>query len=384
MPNVGPEPRRAYDVIVVGAGVFGLATSLELARRGRTVLALDRFGSGHPATSSTGASRSIRVAYDHPLYVGLALEALDAWARLERDTGRTILHLTGQVDLGPAAKLEAIARTVRGAGATNEEIDAATLERRFPELSLDAGEAALFQRQAGTVIADEGLQAILDEAVRLGATYVPATRVTRIEPGSPVEVHTDTATFRADQVVVAAGPWTGALLAGIGLHLPLAPAIGQVTFLHAPALVDRPGLAEWPPDGEVGVYGHPVPGVGYKLGFDAGSAGWDSEAEAWEPDEEEERRLVDWLARRLPSVEPRIARTQRHPWTMTPDVDFIIDRSGPVVVACGCSGHAFKFGPTLGRVVADVVDGGAPPSLFRLDRPSLARTAASATAPISR
>src|SRR5262245_15508362 len=90
--------RPAYDVIVVGAGVFGLATALELARRGRAVLAIDRFESGHQATSSTGATRSIRIAYDHPLYVGLALEAFVAWARLERDTGRAILHLTGQVE----------------------------------------------------------------------------------------------------------------------------------------------------------------------------------------------------------------------------------------------------------------------------------------------
>ena len=120
MDTTGP---RAYDVIVVGAGLIGLATAGELARRGRTVLAVDRFGSGHPATSSTGASRSFRVAYDHPVYVALALEAIDAWRRLEAETGRTILHLTGQVDLGPDRKLEGIVRTVRGAGATIEEID---------------------------------------------------------------------------------------------------------------------------------------------------------------------------------------------------------------------------------------------------------------------
>ncbi len=384
MRAVDSLQRPTYDVVVVGAGVFGVATSLELARRGRTVLTVDRFGSGHPATSSTGASRSIRIAYDHPVYVRLALEALEAWERLEWDTGRTILHLTGQVDLGPVGKLQAIEAAVREAGATLEEIDRPTLDHHFPELVLDPGDAALFQHRAGTVIADAGLVALRTEAIRLGVTYVPGLRVTRIEPGTPVAVHADGATFHADQVVVAAGPWTGELLDGFGLHLPLAPAIAQVTFLDAPALVDRPGLAEWPPDGEVGVYGHAVPGVGYKVGFDAGSDAWDPDMEAWEPDLDEQDHLVAWLARRMPSVEPRISKTQRHPWTMTPDVDFIIDRWGPVVVACGCSGHAFKFGPTLGRVVADVVDGGRPPDLFRLDRPSLTHATVSATAPISR
>jgi sarcosine oxidase len=54
-----------------------------------------------------------------------------------------------------------------------------------------------------------------------------------------------------------------------------------------------------------------------------------------------------------------------------------------VVLACGCSGHAFKFGPALGPLVADVVDGAEPRPLFRLDRPGLER-AASAAAAIAR
>ncbi len=382
---MGTTSERAYDVIVVGAGVIGLSAAGELARRGRSVLAIDRFGSGHPATSSTGRSRSIRIAYDHPVYVAMALEAIEGWRRLEADTGRTILHLTGQVDLGSAAKLEDLARTVRGAGATIDEIDPAALHRQFPELVLEQGEAALFHAQAGTVIADTGMAALLLTAERAGVAYLPGHRVVGIDAGAPAVVRTEAAgTFRADQVVVAAGPWLGGLLEGIGLHLPLAPAIAQVTFLDAPSLVDRPGIAEWPPAGETGVYGHPVPGVGYKVAFDAGSDGWDPDVEAWAPATAEEARLLAWLARRMPSVEPVVSLTQRHPWTMTPDVDFIVDRWGPLVVAGGCSGHAFKFGPALGRLVADIVEGGRTPDPFRMDRPTLAGSVPSATAPISR
>ncbi len=265
-----------------------------------------------------------------------------------------------------------------------DEVDAAELRRRFPELVLADGEAALVQSQAGTVIANAAMAGLLATAERSGVTYLPGHRVVGIDPGAPVVVRTEADTFRADTVVVAAGPWLGGLLDPIGLHLPLAPAIAQVTFLEAPALVDRPGIAEWPPEGETGVYGHPVPGVGYKVAFDAGSEGWDPDAEGWAPDAGEEARILAWLARRMPSVEPVVSLTQRHPWTMTPDVDFIVDRWGPLVVAGGCSGHAFKFGPALGRLVADIVEGGRAPDLFRSDRPSLAGSAASATAPISR
>ena len=373
-----------YDIVIVGAGIFGLSTARELAQRGHSVLAIDRFGSGHPATSSTGASRSIRIAYDHSFYVELALEAIDRWRQLEAETGQTILHLTGQVDLGPQSKLEDLARTVRAAGAAIEEVDAAELRRHFPEIALSHGETGLFQRQAGTVLADVGMKALLQAAKDAGVTYLAPERVVRLEPGAAIKVHSERHLFEAKQVVVAAGPWAKDLLGAVGLDLPLAPAIAQVTFLDAPGLVDRPGLAEWRPNGETGIYGHPVPGIGYKIAFDSGWPGWHPDVEEWEPDPAEERRMLDWLAKRMPSVAPKVSRTQRHPWTMTPDVDFIIDRRGQLIVAGGCSGHAFKFGPALGRLVADVVEGGEAPSLTRLERPALRQSAASPTAPITR
>ena len=373
-----------YDIVIIGAGIFGLSTARELAQRGHSVLAIDRFGSGHPATSSTGASRSIRIAYDHPFYVELALEAIDRWRQLEAETGQTILHLTGQVDLGPQSKLEDLARTVRAAGAVIEEVDAAGLRRHFPEIALSHGETGLFQRQAGTVLADVGMKALLQAAKDAGVTYLAPERVVRLEPGAAIKVHSERHRFEAKQVVVAAGPWAKDLLGAVGLDLPLAPAIAQVTFLDAPGLVDRPGLAEWRPNGETGIYGHPVPGIGYKIAFDSGWPGWHPDVEEWEPDPAEERRMLDWLAKRMPSVAPKVSRTQRHPWTMTPDVDFIIDRRGQLIVAGGCSGHAFKFGPALGRLVADVVEGGEAPSLTRLERLALRQSAASPTAPITR
>jgi sarcosine oxidase len=205
-------------------------------------------------------------------------------------------------------------------------------------------------------------------------------RVVAIEAGERVRLITNARTLDADQVVIAAGPWSGALLQPLGISPPLAPAVAQVTFLDASPLTGRPGVAEWPEPGNTGVYGHPVPGVGYKIAFDAGSEGWDADAEEWSPDPDEERRILEWMERRLPGAPRTVAYSQRHPWTMTPDSDWIVDRRGPVVLACGCSGHAFKFGPALGPVVADVVEGADPQPLFRLDRPGLQGTVSAADA----
>jgi sarcosine oxidase len=161
-----------------------------------------------------------------------------------------------------------------------------------------------------------------------------------------------------------------------------------LSFVAIPALDVRPGIAEWQVDERgVGVYGHPVPGVGYKVAFDAGSAEpWDPEVEAWAPDPAEADALARWVAERMPAAADHLARHQRHPWTMTPDSDFVIDRRGPFVIAGGCAGHAFKFGPALGELVADLVDG-TPRSgaeMFALGRPSIRGVTAEATAPIAR
>ena len=380
----------AFDTVVVGAGVFGISTALELARRRQRVAIVDRFGSGHDVTSSTGASRSIRIAYDHPFYVQLALQSIDAWTSLEKKSGRKILHLTGQVDIGSEKKLSALLGEVTKAGCRIDMLDPATFKQRFPELTLRDGERALFHAQAGTVMAEEGMKAMNDVAAKLGVAMFAPEAVTGIaRNGDGIRVTTAARSLDAAKVVVAAGPWSGKLLSPLGINLPLAPAIAQVTFLDAPGLVDRPGFAEWMDFGEVGYYGHPVPGIGYKVAFDGGAEGWDGDVTAWSPDLEEEKRLLAWFADRFSGHKAKVAKTQRHPWTMTPDVDFIVDAAGgewgdKLVVACGCSGHAFKFGPALGPLVADVVEQGKGPDLLSVTRPAMKKAAPKAGAPITR
>lgn len=91
----------------------------------------------------------------------------------------------------------------------------------------------------------------------------------------------------------------------------------SITMTKGPGEVDA-RVARGPADGSVGTYGHPVPGIGHKIAFDGGRPGWDPETTLWKPDRDEERRVLAWLAERMPIVEPRVALTQRHPWTLTP------------------------------------------------------------------
>src|SRR5512132_4020817 len=60
---------------------------------------------------------------------------------------------------------------------------------------------------------------------------------------------------------------------------------------------------------------------------------------------------------RLPGLEPARLGPETCLYTMTGDEDFVLDREGPAVVGAGCSGHAFKFGPMLGEMLADLALG---------------------------
>src|SRR4051812_2864098 len=109
-----------HNVVVVGAGICGLATAYELARRGARVVVLERRGVG--AEQSAGLARIFRIAHADARLCALALEAREAWARWEDELGAG--HLTGEeglVVVGPSADADAAA--MRDAGAPVEELD---------------------------------------------------------------------------------------------------------------------------------------------------------------------------------------------------------------------------------------------------------------------
>src|SRR5262245_34827182 len=92
----------SYDAIVCGLGAMGSAALYTLSRRGKPVLGIERFTPGHDRGSSHGATRIIRLSYfEHPSYVPLLQRAYGLWRDLERDAGRSLLHITGIVEIGP-------------------------------------------------------------------------------------------------------------------------------------------------------------------------------------------------------------------------------------------------------------------------------------------
>src|SRR5215210_1639412 len=120
---------QQVDVAIVGCGGAGAATAWWLARRGRSVVAVDRFEPGHRRGSSHGTERIVRAAYADPVYVELALAALALWRELEREAGLQLLTPTGGIDFGDVDELTPIAEACAAAGVALEWLDRAEAAR---------------------------------------------------------------------------------------------------------------------------------------------------------------------------------------------------------------------------------------------------------------
>ncbi|MBA2952394.1 FAD-dependent oxidoreductase [Nocardioides sp. MAH-18] len=357
-----------YDVCVVGAGLAGAASARELAARGHSVLLLEQHAVGHRHGSSHGSSRIYRRAYADPFYVALTGRAADEWDRLEDESGVALRTPTGGLDVG-AGRPEAVHAALTSAGVPVVHLSTAEVADRWPGIAVGP---ATFHPGAGHLDADRTVSTCVELAARHGAELREHTAMTRLEPaGDGVVVHTEGGSDRARRVVVAAGAWLPELLGGLGVspQLPDLQVKQQEVFHHR----HRDPAAAWPTlvhltdDTEIyalpsGRDGGPAPA--YKVGqFDSES---DTSATARDG-------VIDDLARRtvrafveeyLPGLEPEPVAEASCLFTMTPDGDFVLDRVGPVVVASPCSGHAAKFAPLTGVLVADLVEGGTPDPRF--------------------
>ncbi|MBO0697095.1 MAG: N-methyl-L-tryptophan oxidase [Zavarzinella sp.] len=361
-------PHSTFDVIVVGAGGMGSAAAFELARRGRSVLALEQFPLVHDRGSSHGHTRIIRRAYyEHPAYVPLVRRAFERWYDLEQLTGRHLLTECDCLGIGPpdGEVVTGVLASAREHGLAVESLDPANLWARFPQFRFDDGYVGVLERGAGFLYVEDCVRAHLDAARSLGASVQADEAVTGWRSdGRSVVVATTKGDYRAAALVLTAGPWAGGLLArhGAPLRVMRQTMLWFGTADDAAFRRDRfPIFLAEVPDGPF--YGLPViDGRGLKVARHYGapelSAPDEVERAVRPADEPPVRRFLDTY---LPNVNGPLRYGQTCIYTLTPDRHFLIDRHPEhpnVVVAGGFSGHGFKFAPVVGEVVADLVEAG--------------------------
>lgn len=368
-----------FDVIVCGLGSTGCSALAHLAAAGARVLGLDQYQPGHDRGSSHGLTRVIRLGYfEHPSYVPLVRRAYELWRDLEAAAGRPLLHVTGIAEIGlPDSTL--VRGTLASAerhGLDHEVLDAGELTARFPAFSLPGKMIAVWQPDGGFLEVEPALAAFVAQAAAAGAEIRVGETIRSVEPfAGGVRVMTDRATITAHQAIIAAGPWTSALIPGLPLRVTR-----QVTAWFAPTdeQLFTPGhfpvvLAETRHGVHYGIPPHA--GRGVKV------AKHHHRDETVDPETCDrivsacdEAMIRDFLADTIPAANGAMTETRTCLYTMTPDGDFIIDRlpgAPNIIVASPCSGHGFKFAPVIGEIVSGLALQGTTPhdiSRFRLSR----------------
>ena len=394
------------EVVVVGAGIIGSSIAYQLARRGVSVIAVDK-GLG-PAEGSTGASSSIcRCRYTNPEVVRLAFygqEALGDWSEF---TGlkqtRSDLHRAGVIWMmgETTEKVEGDTARLLSQGVDAEALGPEDVTGLFPAVSNCAepfdltgevehicrpGEAFLYEPRGGyadPVGANEDL--IQATRARGGEVRFNSQVMGFLRDGERVTGVTlsDGSSISADLVINAAGPWCNTLneMAGADIRWTLTPTRIQTVYRPWP---EDLGALPVGMDAVMGVYFRPESAgrqimVGSVIAEDEEEIIEDPDDFKRVPDAEYTQMKLAAFHHRIPSLEPRgqvtgiaglytINREDVHPIVGPTGIDGFW-------VANGFSGHGFKLAPAIGSMIAQAVSGeqtgfdtDVPMGFFAVDR----------------
>jgi sarcosine oxidase len=302
-------------IVVIGAGICGLAAAYELSRRGERAIVFER---GEPfAEQSAGLARIFRIAHRRPALCGLAMNARVGWQRWEAELGAgRLLGSEGFIAVGAPGDTEAIAAAMTDAGAPFSWLDRSGIAARIPFVAAP-WEAGVFDPLGGSLRIRRALLALSQRVAisRAEVVSVADDGSTRLADGAVV---------RGDGVLICAGVETPALFGPLGVEF--AP---HTRFTYEGA--DATGAACLSaPEG----YGLPL-----------GSTGrWAFGQQVGDP------ATVRALFPSLSPVGQVDCVTARAPWLDPGGDGWTVARRGRVVAFVGS--NLMKFGPLLGELLA--------------------------------
>ncbi|KAG7449647.1 FAD dependent oxidoreductase [Guyanagaster necrorhizus] len=385
------------SVLIIGAGVFGISTAYHLLIRGFTdVTVIERGESLPPADgTSNDFNRIVRTSYNDPFYANLAHDAIQSWKNQElfgdsyQESGVLVLgsatsyvHQSYEGDVALGLRLKTLENADAIRGIFPDGVKVGSFDKVTGYLNLDGGWAH----------AAKGVSALTAKVIQLGGKVLPGKTVSELlkENDRTVGVQCkDGSSFRAKYIVIATGAWTPSAFPELNLQdkfvatgqsvtmVQLTPEEAK-TYRDIPVVLDfDSGFYCFPPSAD-NIVKMAIHSRGYTHTKDAIST-----PRTVVSDGEDGLRIpkadLNELRVRFREVFPELAdksllRTRLCWYTDTQDGDWVIGShptDSALIFATAGNGHAYKFLPVIGRLVADALEGKTEPTAgkkFAFDR----------------
>lgn len=363
-----------YDVIVAGTGSMGSAACYFLAARGYKVLGLEQFDTvPHENGSHAGQSRIIRKAYfEHPDYVPLLQRAYANWQQLEELTGEQVYFRSGILYCGP--RQHPVIMGVKDTAARfNIELLPADNNAALSSFRITSDDEILLEPDAGFLLPEKCIRLYCNAAVKKGAVIQKGEKMLQWQKeNGGIKVITSKQTYHTSKLIITAGAWAGQLLRELKVLLKVTRQVIVWVQPENPSLFTPDKFPCWLISGDNfhgAWYGFPYlsgekfPGpAGLKFALHCPGDETAPDLVNREVTKEELKKIIDEARHYFIPAGFNIVAVKTCLYTNTPDEDFIIDHlpgyEGNVTIACGFSGHGFKFASVIGEALADLSTAG--------------------------
>ena len=213
------------DVLIIGGGLMGFSAALQLAKRGKCCIVLDKDSAGrHASGVNAGGLRQLN---RHPAAIPLSVAAAEIWHNIKSLVDNDCdARFPGQIRIAENSEdmqsLEARATMVQDLGFKHEEIIGRQELYKLAPALVSHCEGALICRNDGYARPFHALNAFRRKACTLGTQYFNSTRVDAIDHDNKGwHLSTLEGVFSAPVLVNCAGAWAGHIAAALDEPVPL-------------------------------------------------------------------------------------------------------------------------------------------------------------------
>ena len=347
-------------IFVVGGGIAGAMTALHLQRRGAQVTLIDRWEPGHSRAASTDYNRVIRaISGRDEFYTRWARESRARWLELQEETKQNLMYECGALILATEGHCDwedATSETFDRVGVPYYRYNLQDIRSRFPQFKVDEIKYALFEPEAGLLMAHRCVITTVDLFKKEGGKVIRGTVTTDAQEKPML----DGKHLEADVIVMATGAWMSEMFPRT--IKPISAIMGiNVLYTSTPDGSDDFDMEKMPCwiDHGQGSFGIPSSeGSGVKAAVVIPNTPIDINNDERIIEKQSLNKTRQYIQHRLPGlIGQRVVDSKFNQVILTPDTHFIVDwhpEHKNVLFAGGCSGHLFKHGPVFGDFVAGV------------------------------